>query len=229
MSSKNKIITNAIAGTVLALTTLFSGAAQAYIPSDVGYESQSYYSFQVPGLNSDTAAIPMPRRLPFFSNNTPFPTFRVSTEVAAVAPLGFQILCVQTPEACTSSPADRTSYSPRTMQMISAINRQVNNTIIAKNDVGMDRWVINPQQGDCEDYVLTKRAQLVSSGLPMSALRIATALTSSGVGHAVLVLRTDRGDLILDNLTNAIKPWGKTDLNMLTISGANPEKWFNIV
>ena len=32
----------------------------------------------------------------------------------------------------------------------------------------------------------------------------------AGDGHAVLMIRTDRGDLILDNKTDAILPWHRT-------------------
>lgn len=226
MSIKKTIIASA----VLAIATMFSGAAQAYIPNNMKLDAQTSYSFQLPSLIVETPTdVPMPRRLPFFSRANGFSSFQVASEGKASAPLGFQILCLQNPSACVNSTASQIEYSPRTMQIISTTNRAVNGTIVAKNDVGIDQWAINPSQGDCEDYALTKRAELVAAGMPISALRIATALTSSGEGHAVLVVRTNRGDMVLDNRTDSIKPWGKSNLNMLTISGANPSQWFNLV
>ena len=31
-----------------------------------------------------------------------------------------------------------------------------------------------------------------------------------GEGHAVLTVKTDRGDFVLDNLTDEIRPWNAT-------------------
>ncbi len=41
-------------------------------------------------------------------------------------------------------------------------------------------------------------------GLPRRALRMTVVIDDIGEAHAVLMVRTDRGDLILDNKTNAV-------------------------
>ncbi|MNL69638.1 hypothetical protein D3C87_1945270 [compost metagenome] len=56
---------------------------------------------------------------------------------------------------------------------------------------------------------------------------MAVARTRSGEGHAVLVVKTSKGDLVLDNRSSAIKPWRSTDLRWVKIqSGDNPKRWF---
>ncbi len=111
------------------------------------------------------------------------------------------------------------------MKKLNFVNKEVNLAIAPKNDVGTDKWSLNVSAGDCEDYVLAKRSALTKAGIPAGALRIATATTKEGVGHAVLIVRTQRGDFVLDNLTNTIKTWDKVDHTMIAISGANPSKW----
>ncbi|RYG94519.1 MAG: hypothetical protein EON58_16080 [Alphaproteobacteria bacterium] len=53
--------------------------------------------------------------------------------------------------------------------------------------------------------------------------------TPSGEGHAVLVVKTTDGDLVLDNHYNKITPFNRTSLDWLKIqSGDNPRLWFDI-
>ena len=60
-------------------------------------------------------------------------------------------------------------------------------------------WTYPNGYGDCEDYALAKRRALIEDGWPPSTLLIAVVRQKNGEGHAVLMVRTDRGDLILDN------------------------------
>jgi len=149
--------------------------------------------------------------------------------VSAPAPIGFQIFCMQNTLECKTSSVSETDYTFRFMRKLNAVNKDVNAAIIPKNDVGVDKWTLNANIGDCEDYVLSKRSLLVKAGIAAGALRIATATTSRGEGHAVLIVRTDRGEFVLDNRTNAIKLIGKTDLTYHAISGMNPKKWTKMV
>lgn len=70
---------------------------------------------------------------------------------------------------------------------------------------GMDR------RGDCEDYALEKRQALVNAGIPASALYFAVGYSRETGRHAVLVVSTNQGDYVLDNMTSEIKPWFETD------------------
>jgi len=71
-------------------------------------------------------------------------------------------------------------------------------------------WTIPTLMGDCEDYVLLKRKMLHQAGWPLNALLITVVRDQNGDGHAVLTVRTDRGDLILDNQASSIVTWDQT-------------------
>jgi predicted transglutaminase-like cysteine proteinase len=64
--------------------------------------------------------------------------------------------------------------------------------------------------GDCEDYVLEKRRRLIELGLPAGNLLVTVARQSNGEGHAVLVVKTSRGEFVLDNIEPRVLPWTDT-------------------
>ena len=74
-----------------------------------------------------------------------------------------------------------------------------------------------PDRGDCNDYAVTKRHELLKSGLPSSALRLSVTKTATGIGHRVLVVATIKGVLFMDRLADAIQPWQSTDYQWLKI------------
>ena len=65
-------------------------------------------------------------------------------------------------------------------------------------------------KGDCKIYALFKRKLLVERGYPRQALLITIVRDLNGEGHAVLTVKTDRGDFVLDNLSPAVRPWSAT-------------------
>jgi predicted transglutaminase-like cysteine proteinase len=98
---------------------------------------------------------------------------------------------------------------------IIATNRKVNVGIQAVTDMehwGVpDRWDLpDDGYGDCEDFQLLKRKLLAEAGLPRRAMRVTVVIDEKGEGHAVLMVRTDRGDFVLDNKTSAVLPWHQT-------------------
>lgn len=98
---------------------------------------------------------------------------------------------------------------------IQQINDEVNRTILSVTDQEhwgvTDRWNY-PDDGmdDCEDIQLLKRKLLHEVGLPRRALRMTVVTDEEGAGHAVLLVRTDRGDFILDNKRKEVLPWQET-------------------
>jgi len=98
---------------------------------------------------------------------------------------------------------------------ILAVNFSVNARIQSATDLEIygveEYWEYPVSLGDCEDYVLQKRRELHSSGLSLSVLLITVVRKADGEGHAVLTIRTDRGDLILDNLRDEIRNWSETE------------------
>lgn len=100
-----------------------------------------------------------------------------------------------------------------------AVNDDVNSKIAPESDEQLygqqEYWTYPTTAGDCEDYVLAKRRALIGDGMPASALLIAVVRRVDGEGHAVLMVRTDRGDLVLDNLTATILTWDRTPYQYL--------------
>ena len=99
------------------------------------------------------------------------------------------------------------------------VNNYSNSTIAPVTDMegfGVEElWSYPTSIGDCEDYVLMKRHMLMQRGWPASSLLITVVLQPNGEGHAVLTVRTDRADYILDNLNGKIKQWNETEYTYL--------------
>ncbi len=151
---------------------------------------------------------------------------------ATLAPFAFIRFCRSNQSDCEAdrgaSIVEMTAENRRTLQ---AVNASVNRSIKPVNDSPAqgDVWSADVTSGDCEDFALIKRRQLVAQGWPARSLRIAVARTRSGEGHAVLVVKTSEGDLVLDNRFSTIRAWDKTDLSWEKIqSGDNPRLWFGI-
>jgi predicted transglutaminase-like cysteine proteinase len=113
---------------------------------------------------------------------------------------------------------------------IAAINLNVNRAIRPLADPpGQEVWVIGGGAGSCHDYAVTKREQLLQAGFSSRAIRLAVAYTGDGQGHAVVVIRTNQGDMVLDNRTDTIRRWDRTDLRWVKIeSSENPRFWVSL-
>src|SRR6266849_5695587 len=149
-----------------------------------------------------------------------------------LAPFQHVRFCLRYPSDCKSDPTgnERIDLSTENAELLNRINRDVNAQInpIAKNygrDL-QDGWTIAPAMGDCNDYAVTKRHALLQSGLPARALRLSVVKTATGIGHLVLVVVTTKGELILDNLTEAIRPWQSTDYHWLKIQSASDARFW---
>lgn len=145
---------------------------------------------------------------------------------AASAPLGFQLLCIKSPKECQGGGKASVAMTQQLMATLKSVNSKYNRAIKPRADKnGQDIWTVGASAGDCEDYVLAKRRALIRAGFPASSLRIAYVKTRKGEGHAVLVVKTNGKDLVLDNLTAAIKPLSQTGYRIVSMSGSNPRQW----
>ncbi|WP_309086310.1 transglutaminase-like cysteine peptidase [Chelativorans sp.] len=137
-------------------------------------------------------------------------------------PIGHFEFCKASPQECSIAYRDEgpTQLDDALMATISTVNFSVNHAIKPLNDrdiYGREEVWTYPDRGvgDCEDYVLEKRRKLNSAGFPLSSLLITVVRKPDGEGHAVLTVRTDRGDLILDNLNDEVKLWSHTSYRYL--------------
>jgi predicted transglutaminase-like cysteine proteinase len=152
-----------------------------------------------------------------------------------LAPFQHVRFCLHYPSDCKSNPAEneRIELSAETLELLKRVNHNVNMSIIpTTKSYGSnlaDGWRIAPGIGDCNDYAVTKRHELLESGLPSRALRLSVVKTVSGIGHLVLVVVTTKGDIVMDNLTEAIRPWLSTDYHWVKIqSAADARFWYDV-
>jgi predicted transglutaminase-like cysteine proteinase len=152
-----------------------------------------------------------------------------------LAPLQHVRFCLHYPDECRSNSPDneRLDLTPASLTLLKRVNHRINASIIpiSKTYIGNlnEIWTIAPIQGDCNDYAVTKRHELLKKGFPSSALRLSVTKTTFGVGHLVLVVSTKQGDLVMDSLSDAIRSWQATNYQWLKIQSArDPHLWVEV-
>ena len=84
-------------------------------------------------------------------------------------------------------------------------------------------------KGDCKIYALFKRKLLIERGFPRQALLMTIVRDLNGEGHAVLTVKTDRGDFVLDNLSGDIRPWSATGYQFFKRQAQDdPNVWLSL-
>lgn len=95
-------------------------------------------------------------------------------------------------------------YNP---EQLAQVNKEVNSSITYKEEA-VDTWTINPVEGDCEDFALTKMQKLMQAGYPRPTLRLMmVVLKNTGERHMVLGIETKAGVMVMDNRSKVVKPW----------------------
>ena len=143
--------------------------------------------------------------------------------------------CRRMPGECAARPEDA-RVIPRTAaldRLLDRVNLAVNGSVRSVTDQEhwgvADRWDFPEDgRGDCEDLQVEKRRRLIAAGLPRAAMRIAMVINPEGEGHAVLVVRTDAGDLVLDNRVNRVKPWYRTGYTWVKWEALGGRRWVSL-
>lgn len=151
-------------------------------------------------------------------------------------PIGHYEFCKRRPSECSIRPVDRgpEHMSGQIWRDIVSVNLAINKAVQPRSDFelhGRDEVWSYPVdgKGDCEDYVMEKRRLLRLRGISLSNLLITVVRKPDGEGHAVLTVRTDKGDYILDNLTDSVKSWEKTGYRYLKRQASNHAgRWVTI-
>jgi predicted transglutaminase-like cysteine proteinase len=135
---------------------------------------------------------------------------------AAKAPIGYVGFCREHAADCrhNAKAPVRVVLTGASFDALIQVDRDVNHRVKPATDEEVygveEKWEYPVDRGDCEDYALLKRRDLIEAGWPRSALLITVVRDENGDGHAVLTLVTDRGDFILDNRTDDVLPWQST-------------------
>jgi len=157
----------------------------------------------------------------------------VSVGATARPPIGWVEFCNEIPKECAAAKTEPRDVvlSAKVFKDLVRINRWVNDSIKPVTDVEhwgvVERWSYpDDGKGDCEDYVLLKRRMLMQAGWPREALLITVVRDKKGEGHAVLTVKTDRGDFVLDNQAEEILLWSDTGYRFVKRqSQSNPNVW----
>lgn len=113
----------------------------------------------------------------------------------------------------------RLAAAPELFALLNRVNQSINMQIRPRDDQDVygvsEYWTLpltleGTAVGDCEDYALEKRQALIAAGIPERALFLAVGYSLATGRHAVLVVSTDQGDYVLDNMTPYILPWTET-------------------
>ena len=132
-------------------------------------------------------------------------------------PIGWVEFCASHATECDTTPTTPRDIvlTPKAFNDLVRVNRWVNDAIKPMTDLEhwgvVEKWSYpDDGYGDCEDYVLLKRRLLISAGWPREALLITVVRDKKDEGHAVLTVKTDRGEFILDNQADDVRPWFDT-------------------
>lgn len=148
-------------------------------------------------------------------------------------PVGWVEFCADHASECsvqTKEPRD-VVLNAKVWSSLVRINDWANQAIRPITDMEhwgtVEKWSYpDDGYGDCEDYVLLKRRMLVEAGWPRSALLVTVVRDRKGDGHAVLTVRTDKGEFILDNQNDKILAWADTGYRFVKRqSQTDPNTW----
>jgi predicted transglutaminase-like cysteine proteinase len=152
------------------------------------------------------------------------------------APIGWIDFCNDHPVECADQPTSPRDavLSAAAWRDLVAVNRRVNSTVRPLTDLEhwgvIEKWSYpDDGYGDCEDYVLLKRRLLIEAGWPREALLVTVVRDKKGDGHAVLTVRTDKGEFVLDNQEEKILPWTETGYRFVKRqSQSDPNAWVGL-
>ena len=160
----------------------------------------------------------------------------ISVGDATRAPIGWVEFCVEYEPECKTKPSVPRDVvlSTQAWKDLQRVNLWVNSHIKPMTDMEhwgvVERWNYpDDGYGDCEDYVLLKRRMLTQAGWPREALLITVVRDKNGDGHAVLTVKTDKGEYVLDNQIDEIRLWSDTGYRFVKRqSQTDPNVWVSL-
>jgi predicted transglutaminase-like cysteine proteinase len=149
------------------------------------------------------------------------------------APIGWVEFCVEYDPECKTTPSKPRDVvlTTQAWKQLGSVNLYVNTHVKPMTDMEhwgvVERWNYpDDGYGDCEDYVLQKRKMLMQAGWPREALLITVVRDKHGDGHAVLTVKADKGEYILDNQVDQILLWSDTGYRFVKRqSQSDPNVW----
>ncbi len=152
-------------------------------------------------------------------------------------PYGWADFCSRRPEECRVDVAEPVDVvlTPAVMETLEAVDARANAEIEPVSNLDhwgtlLDHWDYPVDgKGDCKIYALWKRRLLLDMGFPRQALLMTIVRDQEGNGHTILTVKTDKGDLILDNMVAEIRYWDETGYKFVKRqSQADPNVWVSV-
>ena len=152
-------------------------------------------------------------------------------------PYGWADFCSRRPDECRVPALDPVDVdlSAKTFRILDRVNRMVNITIEPVSNMDhwgtiLDHWDYPTDgKGDCKIYALEKRRELLALGFPRQALLMTIVRDLEGNGHTILTVKTDRGEIILDNMVDEIRGWEATGYKFIKRqSQSDPNVWVSV-
>jgi predicted transglutaminase-like cysteine proteinase len=160
----------------------------------------------------------------------------IATGEVTRPPIGWVDFCAEHTFECKVAPSAPRDVvlTNKTWTDLVRINKWVNENVKPMTD--MDHWGVvekwsypDDGYGDCEDYALLKRRMLTEAGWPREALLMTVVRERNGDGHAVLTVKTDKGEFILDNQEEKILLWSETSYRYVKRqSQSDPNRWVSL-
>jgi predicted transglutaminase-like cysteine proteinase len=229
----------------MSATAPLSGQFKVAVPP-VSYDTPSatFVTFPKPAVRRPVdarqanSAAPSSARTAFYSvpRRLESNTIRIGFDTPSLAPMAFVRFCIQYPQDCT---VRRMAFRPGRVVLsearkaeLATVNRDVNRAIRPQaNDNGVmeEEWLVSPREGDCNDYAVTKRHELLARGWSSRSLLLAEVVIASGEHHLVLVVRTREDDFVLDNLNQNVRPVSQIRYQWVRAQQEkNPKFWSTI-
>jgi predicted transglutaminase-like cysteine proteinase len=157
----------------------------------------------------------------------------ISLGDTARPPIGWVEFCEENARDCAGRPSAPRDVvlSAQAWKDLTRVNLWVNSHVKPMTDLDhygvVEKWAYpDDGYGDCEDYVLQKRRMLMQAGWPREALLITVVRDKHGDGHAVLTVKSDKGEYILDNQIDEILLWSDTGYRFVKRqSQSDPNAW----
>ena len=126
----------------------------------------------------------------------------IKLDAPALPPMAYSQFCIRYADDCQNHSivfrGGPVKLTEERMDDLREVNATVNAAIAPEhNELGLagETWLIGPARGDCNDYAVTKRHELLDRGWPARTLLLGEVVTSWGEHHLVLVVRARGGDL----------------------------------
>jgi predicted transglutaminase-like cysteine proteinase len=142
-----------------------------------------------------------------------FARMQLSLRESTLPPVAHTLFCISYPSECSEAAASASFLASPVQALyrsLDLVNRNVNAAIrplhAKEGNIATDRWLLSPLSGNCNDYAVSKRHELLRLGWPSWALLLAEVVVATGEHHLVLVANAGGESFVLDNLKQGVVP-----------------------